>query len=134
VTKGISAAQMNNDLEEIKVQFRGTLYVLRELPMDEYDKTVAMATKIDPETKEEIFDGTAHTKILLAKSLVEPKISAAELYAKGTKLVRGLQQQLQKLYWSSEPDELKILDDESAKMASKLGDDDDEGEAEAALS
>ena len=132
MTKGIGAAQMNNDLEEIKVKFRGTLYVLRELPMDEYDKTVAMATKEDPDTKEEIFDGNAHTKILLAKSLVEPKISAAELYAKGTKLVRGLQQQLQKLYWSAEPDELEVLNGESDKMADKLGDETDEGEAEAA--
>lgn len=134
MTKGISAAEMTNDLAEVKVQYRGTVYVLRELTMDEYDQTVAQATSevITDGVKDEIFDANAHTKILLAKSLVEPKLSTKELYAKGTRLVRGLQQQLQTLYWSQEPDELKVLQDESGKIADKLDDEDGTGEAKAA--
>lgn len=124
MSKAPSASDMTNEPLEVRAQFRGTLFVLRAISMADYDKTVEMATREDPETKTEIFDAPAHTKILLSKSLVEPKMSIDELYRKDPRLVRGVQSKLRELYWDEEPDELETLRQDSEKIASKLGDDD----------
>jgi len=120
-TRGVSADEMTNEFATAKVRYRGVEYVMRELSMDEYDKTVKLATAkvVTPENPEgdETFDGTAHTKILTIKSVVSPKMSADQLYSKGTRLVRALQVQVAKLHWDPEPEE--------------KGEDDDEGEAPA---
>lgn len=101
--RGVNASELTNELAEDKVKMRGVEYVLRELPMDEYDKTVRLATTTDPDTKDEIFDGAAHTKILLARCLVAPKLTADQLYSQGTRLVRELQRRALRLHTDSEP-------------------------------
>lgn len=122
-----SAADMSNEFVEVRRQYRGVEYVLRELPMDQYDKTIEMATTKGEDGREK-FDGAGHTKILLVKSLVQPKLKADELFGKGTRLVRNLQEALQELYFDEEPDELQKLQDREEKESAT----DDEGEAPAA--
>lgn len=108
----VTLSEVGNELVELKRRYRGVTYVLRELPMDKYDATVRQATtEIDDNgVKVEKFDGVAHTKLLLAKCLVEPKLSPEELYGRGTRLVRQLQRDLQTIHFDDEPEE-EIEDD-----------------------
>lgn len=113
MAKPVALSDMSNDLVEIRRRYRGVTYVLRELPMDQYDKTVRAATaEVDGVEK---FDGVAHTKILLSKCLVEPKLSPDELYSKGTRLVRQLQRDLQEIHFDDEPEE--DLEDDAGEAA-----------------
>lgn len=119
---------MSNQPFEVRRKYRGVEYVLRELSMEDYDRTIDQATKVDETTKAETFDGAAHTKILLTKSLVEPQMTAKEIYAQGTRVVRGLQAALQELYFDEEPDELV----KAEKREERESAGDEPGEAEAA--
>lgn len=114
--KGLTADEMSNEFAEAKVTFRGTTYTLRELPMDQYDKTVKQATTKD-EDGVETFDNAGHTKILTVKCLVSPKLSADELYGKGTRLVRALQGAALRLHLDPEPEEATPDDDEGEAPA-----------------
>lgn len=121
MARGVSASEMTNKFAEARVTYRGTTYVLRELPMDRYDELVEMATAeqtVDGETTK-VFDQNAHTRLLTVESLIEPKMTAKQLYGEGTRLVRALQVQVGKLHWDPEP-----VEDDKDK-------DDDEGEASA---
>lgn len=109
----VTADEMSNEFAEKRISYRGTEYVMRELPMDEYDKTVKLATttiRVDGEDVEK-FDNVAHTKILVAKSLVSPKLTADQLYGKGTRLVRQLTNEVGKLHWDPEPEDKAKADD-----------------------
>lgn len=128
MTKALNAASMSNQPFEVRRKYRGVEYVLRELSMEDYDRTIDQATQTDETTKVETFDGAAHTKILLAKSLVEPQMTAKEIYAQGTRVVRGLQSALQELYFDEEPDELK----KAEKREERESAGDEPGEAAAA--
>jgi len=122
MARGVNASEMTNEFAEVKHTYRGVTYVLRELPMDRYDELVeqatAEATDADGEVTK-VFDSAAHTKLLLVEALVEPKLTARQLYGKGTRLVRALQAKVFALHLDPEPEE-------KAK-----GEDDDEGEAQA---
>jgi len=113
MARGVNASEMSNKFAEARVTYRGTEYVLRELPMDRYDELVELATAeqtIDGETTK-VFDSAAHTKLLTVESLVEPKMTAKQLYSEGTRLVRALQQQVAKLHWDPEPEDKKEDDE-----------------------
>lgn len=119
MARGVSASEMTNKFAEAKVTYRGITYTLRELPMDRYDELVDMATAeqtVDGETTK-VFDQTAHTKLLTVEALVEPKMTAKQLYGEGTRLVRALQVQVGKLHWDPEPEEKKDEDDDEGEAS-----------------
>lgn len=107
-------SDMDNELIEARVKFRGTEYVLRELSMTDYDKTVEQATTPGVDGDPDTFDANQHNKILMAKALVEPKMSVDTLYGKGTRLVRALQREVQKLHFDPEKDELEKKGEDTA--------------------
>lgn len=107
MAKGIAAADMGNELATKTVRFRGHTYVVTELSMKAYDKTVKQATEVDEDTKAETFDSQAHNKILLAQCVAEngEKIDVEELYGRGSRVVRALQKVVGALHFDDEPEE-----------------------------
>lgn len=103
----VTAADMANEFVSETKRFRGHTYVITELPMKDYDKTVKMATVKDDDTDVETFDNAAHNRLLLAKCVTEDgsTVDVDELYRRGTRIVRQLQRIIQKIHFEDEPEE-----------------------------
>jgi hypothetical protein len=114
MARGVAASDLSNEFAEETHTYRGTTYVVRELSMAAYDRTVKAATVKDPVTGEESTDNLAHNKILLAKCVtVKGKpIDVDELYeGTGARAVRQLMRIIQKLHWEEEQDGDPVADD-----------------------
>ena len=130
MARGVNANDMSNDFAEETHVFRGVTYVMRELPMDKYDKLIKDATaektiKVDGEDQTiEETDWILHSKLLTAAAIVSPSMTPEQLFGKGTRLVRELQRKVMALHVGDEPEDKKTKEDA----------DDDEGEAPAPAS
>lgn len=120
MVKGLNAGDFTNEFATKTVTYRGVTYVVHELSMAAYDKTVELATNKNDEGVSE-FDGNAHTKILTAKCVkVNGKpVDADELYARGARLVRALQRAVQTLHWDPEPEEEPVVSEGEAQAEAK---------------
>jgi hypothetical protein len=109
MARGVSVSDLSNKFASEEHTYRGTTYVVRELSMQAYDRTVKAATIKDETSGEDNFDAQAHNKILVAKcvSVNGKPIDADELYESGTRVVRQLQRIVQKLHWDEEPEDEK---------------------------
>ena len=108
VKKPIAIEDIDNDIRTVTRRYRGHVYVITELPMVEYQKTITKATSTqkDSVTGEDVerFDADYHTAIMLGKCVtVDGKRTTAEaLYEKGTALVRQLQRDVSALHFDEE--------------------------------
>jgi hypothetical protein len=107
----VAVEDLDNELHSVSHHYRGHTYVIRELPMVDYQRQVraATTTEKDPITGEETdkFDADHHTALMLGKCVtVDGKKTTAEaLYEKGTALVRQLQRDVSALHFDEEKDE-----------------------------
>jgi hypothetical protein len=121
---GVSTDELTNDFNTATKTYRGVRYVLKELPITEYDELLKLATvvkTVDGEEQEVVDDATL-VKLLTQKSIVEPRI----LRPLGTRLWRQLERDVQVLHFGVEPDETDAKDEDKK--------DEDEGEATSASS
>lgn len=115
MARTVNVESMSNELAEIRHRYRGVWYVLRELPYRKYQQTIELATTDVDGVK--TIDNEAHTKILMTRCLVEPKIEMDDLFDRGTRLIRQLQRNLQALHWDDEPEEDAAADDDEGEAA-----------------
>jgi len=122
---------------EESVKFRGVTYTLRELSISEFDAIAEKATKkikVDDGTgsgdQVEIdrLDGSAQSRLMLAKCLIEPKgLAIVDI---PTRVYGALNRMVNSMHFGDELDELKD-EAEAAKKASEetsgASDDDDKG-------
>jgi len=90
------------------VQYRGTVYRLREVSIAKFDDIQKAATRQEEQpdgTMVERFDPALRDRLLLAASVVEPaNFNVSRL---GTREVGGLTRLVNELHYADEPDELK---------------------------
>ena len=87
-------------------EYRGRKYTFRELEMSEYDALVeqATSTNYDAEGNEtEVTDQSMLQRLMLQKSLVEPKLALSDISSLGTRLGRQLERDVQYLHFAVEP-------------------------------
>ena len=96
-----------------KLGFRGEVYLVRELPIGEYDDIVKKATSkqavVDPDTgvsnDVDILDQNLQSRLMLKECLVEPK--SIDVKKLGTRLTVALNRAINELHYGNEPDELR---------------------------
>jgi hypothetical protein len=84
------------EFEEKELTVRGTTYRLRELTSGEYDDAMSVATKPGSDD----LDMVVFVKMMLLKSLIEPKLSDAQIEKLPYKTTRVLRRAVQDLHWS----------------------------------
>jgi hypothetical protein len=114
----VTVEDMANDFVTAKVRYRGHTYVVTELSMKAYDKTVKQATDKDDDDGTETFDGQKHNRILMGATVTEDgeKVDVEDIYARGTRLVRALQRKIQSVHFDDEPEE-EIEDEDEGEAA-----------------
>lgn len=116
----VDIEDLDNVIKTRKFKARGHVYVISELPMDEYQKTIKKATSQvkDPITGEDTdkFDPDYHTAIMLGRCVTidGKKVTAEQIYEKGTGLVRQLQREVSAMHFDEEPLE-EIEDDDGVE-------------------
>jgi hypothetical protein len=117
--RGVDVTDLDNEFRHETRRYRGHVYVIRELPMSDYQKAVRAATNTEKDTvtgeDNEKFDADLHTAIMLGKCVTidGKKTTADALYEKGTALVRQLQRDVSSMHFDEEkPEELE--EDEAA--------------------
>ena len=106
---------------EFEATYRGTHFKLIEVDTETFDKCVVKATtkSYDDDGEEsEMLDQRVLNRQLLVASLVEPKLTAADLNKLGMRLTAQLDRDARDLHFELEPDESKKKDESG---------DDDEG-------
>jgi hypothetical protein len=96
-----------------KLGFRGEVYLVRELPIGEYDEIVKKATRkekvTDPDTgvsnEVDMLDQNLQSRLMLKECLVEP--ASLDVKKLGTRLTVALNRAINNLHYGDEPDELR---------------------------
>jgi len=109
-----------------KLGFRGEVYVIRELPIGEYDEIVKKATRkekvTDPDTgvsnEVDMLDQNLQSRLMLKACLTEPKIEVTKL---GTRLTVALNRAVNELHYGNEPDELRPVKKDDDGEGPKAG-------------
>lgn len=89
-----------NEFVERELNLRGVNYRIRELSAQQYDDCVRMATKADDE-----IDMVALLKLMVTKSLVEPKLTSDDLAALPYRVSRELGSAVNRLHFADEDDQ-----------------------------
>jgi len=83
--------------EERDTEVRGTVYRFRELSAVQYDECLKMATKAD-----EDIDMVLLLRLMLVKSLVEPKLSAVQISELPYKVTRQLSTVVNRMHFADD--------------------------------
>lgn len=113
-TKAVEVAEPTDQIETVKVEIRGRRYMFRELKISEYDKLVKQATREEPDADgnmQEITDTTLLMRLMILKSMTDPKINAEDLNDLGSKVYRAISSVVNELHYTPEPIK-QIKDDE----------------------
>jgi hypothetical protein len=112
----VKTEEMDDGFVTVNATIRGTRYVLRELPADDYQKCQEGAINADG-----MVDNVTMLKLMLAKAVVEPKLTAVELFKRPYPVIRKLNDIINDMHFTPiETDEEKAEEE-----------DDGEGKAEA---
>lgn len=79
------------------IKLRGKLYRFRELPTDQYDKLVEMATDTD-----DMVDRTILLRLMVTESATEPKITPTTLAKMPYSVVRQIGILVNNMHWADE--------------------------------
>lgn len=90
-----SVESMDGEFRVVTATIRGVKYVIRELPADDYEKCLKSATGENRQ-----IDNQVMLRLMLDKALVEPKITAAELWKKPFPIVRKLNDIVDELHYT----------------------------------
>lgn len=93
-----SLESMDGEVKIRRATMRGVTYILRELGADEYEKCLKAATSEDGRS----IDNAMMFKLMLDKSLQEPKIGAGEVLKKPYPVVRKLNDIIDELHYTPE--------------------------------
>lgn len=86
---------MDGEFKTITATMRGTKYVIRELPADEYEKCLKAAT----DDKRQL-DNSTMLRLMLDKALIEPRIPVSDLWKKPFPVVRKLNDIVDELHYT----------------------------------
>lgn len=107
------ATTLTTEFHEKSIKLRGTTYVFREVSGATYEECVKTA---------EGEDGTADLatvlKLMIPESLVSPKMSVEEIYAKPLPVLTRIQSLVNELHFQTEPDETDGEEPEKAEAES----------------
>ena len=111
-----SVESMDGEFKTRRATMRGVTYVLRELDATEYEKCLKAATT-DGENGRSTVDNALMFKLMLDKSLVEPKMAGGELWKKPYPVIRKLNDLIDELHYSPEMSDEEKSEEEDAGEA-----------------
>lgn len=99
--------EFDDQFKTVRATMRGRTYVLRELEADEYERCLEQSRGEDGES-----DNIALLKLMLAKSVVEPKMTVAQLWKLPYPVIRKLNDIINEMHFSVEETEEEKQPDE----------------------
>jgi len=105
---------MDGEFKTRRATMRGITYVLRELDATEYEKCLKAATTATEDGRSTI-DNALMFKLMLDKSLIEPKLASGELWKKPYPVIRKLNDVIDELHYSPEESDEEKADDDAGE-------------------
>lgn len=103
--------EFEDGFKVVRATMRGTTYVLKELPADDYERCLEKARQEDGTT-----DNVILLKLMLDKALQQPKMTVAELWKLPYPVIRKLNEIINDIHFTYiETDEEQQEDDEKGE-------------------
>lgn len=115
---------LSPEFSELSIIIRGTKFRIRELSIGEYDDLVKKATKTQQNAlgeEVENIDNTLLLRLMVLKSVIEPKLTPDVMASMPMRVVLKLNQTVNQLHYGDEP-ELSVVPGEE-------GEEEDQGNA-----
>jgi hypothetical protein len=103
---------LSDEFLEESITLRGTKYVFREISAEQYETALKMAEGPDGTT-----DLSTVLRLMIPDSLVEPKLTAEQLYKKPLPVVTAIQNLVNRMHFRNEPDEAEGDTDDGEEKA-----------------
>jgi|WetSurSiteA1Bulk_404760.scaffolds.fasta_scaffold31100_2 hypothetical protein len=119
---------VNQRFAEKRASYRGTKFVLREVDAETFDDCVKKATSTsfrEDGSEEEMIDQKVLVRLLLERSIIQPKWTVSDFNKQGMRLISQLERDVRELHFSVEPE------DKAKDGAKDEPEDDGEGNAAA---
>lgn len=109
-----SEATLTEEFREESVTLRGTTYRFREISGTTYEEIIKMAQGEDGEA-----DLATVLKLMIPESLVSPKLSTEQIYAKPLPVLTAIQGVVNRMHFRDEPQETPAEEDDEPKNESE---------------